>query len=1535
MRLFQHLVPLSLLLIAALLFVAVAVVGPQWVTDHVILRLVSLPEDAPPPRVPETPVRRNLVDSLITDAGLRAHLATLTSLPSRVPGYPGNRAAMAYVRDRFEAAGLEHVTVEPFRVASPVDHGFTLAIQDSAGMTEIPVYQLWPNVVRLNAFPDGVTGPLLYGRKGEFSAFNGRRVDGGIVLMDFDCREEYLNARMLGAEAILFFNNAPGAVSQNQAARKILDVPANVPRFWVEDAHAQRLIGLAQSGTAQATIRGRMSWENAETWNVLGWLPGSDAPMPDATPGNPAWKDKIVVISAFYDAISVVPGLAPGAENAGGIAALLEIARALKMIRPKYTVAFLATSAHFNGLQGVNEFLDRHYRGDPFFLDRIPEQDRIPFDVFLGLDLTSQVDQVGLFCYGSFGNFGPELKNLYAPYADRFIEYARINGLDGGGVEHQAAYVNTLLPSTRTQFSYMPARQAFDSELVTLAGLHGLTFSTINDNRVRVDTPLDRLESVNVPNLTKQARTITLLLATMLSDPNAFTIDRRIRLIDQGRDLEGTVVEFDREVDFFTPRKPVAHALVTYEAGFQSHAGVRGFMVAQADSAGRFRLSMIRDPLRPVDLRSYGLNDAGDIVYAPDLGEEGDKMFPLEVPNVARVNRTVQVLFPCRQLDLFDIVDPGVFVALDNLKVLGQDNSPLRKYGAAFVERQSLFGNWTTNAAVVFARPEDRPKMFMTTGPIGLKYLITNTPEVWLERPNVKIAAEQLDAAHGAGYPMDRGLVLYPFYQSARDLWALNGARLANLKRHGVLNPRAEMLHARSTASLLAARAALDALNYEDFAARSREAWGYEARAYPDVRYAADDTVDGIVFYFMLLLPFCFFVERLFFGFPDIRKQLATVGGVFVLVFLVLHRVHPAFQLSLTPYIVFLAFIILALGVIIILVLVTKFDSEMKRMTRATAGLHEADIGRLSATAVAISLGISNLRKRKLRTALTAVTLTLLTFTVLSFTSFKTGIQFYTLDRPNQPPYQGALLRSLSWRPLPNPFLPYVQNAFADEAHVVPRSWYQPEDLESPYIDVAAPEKGTHTTVQILLGLDADEPKATGLDRMLLPGGRWFQPGERMACLLPTDIAARLHITANDVGRTTLDLLGTSYTVIGLIDSERLDAYRDMDGESILPTNFTVTQEGMQQIEDDAFMLTMKSAEHFHSGNVLILPYQQTLDLSGSTRSIAVAGFPDRATLEQTVEAFMSRVVLAMYVGAGDRVEIYSSIGTTSVSGVSNLIIPVLIAAFLVLNTMMGAVFERFREIGVYSAVGLAPNHVAALFMAEASVFATIGAVLGYLLGQVLMIALSSLDLLGGLSLNYSSLSTVYATVVVMAVVFLSTLYPAKKAADMTVEDVTRRWKPPVPDGDDWSFEFPFTVTATEALPLSAYLTHIFRTHEDSSAENFVSENTALSCDNAAALATYRVSTTAWLAPYDLAISQDVTLEAEPMEDEGLGLYRILVRIHRRSGDWAQWQTINRRFFSVLRKRFLVWRTLPYPLKEDYRQAGEEAVKQKVVSDER
>ena len=55
-------------------------------------------------------------------------------------------------------------------------------------------------------------------------------------------------------------------------------------------------------------------------------------------------------------------------------------------------------------------------------------------------------------------------------------------------------------------------------------------------------------------------------------------------------------------------------------------------------------------------------------------------------------------------------------------------------------------------------------------------------------------------------------------------------------------------------------------------------------------------------------------------------------------------------------------------------------------------------------------------------------------------------------------------------------------------------------------------------------------------------------------------------------------------------------------------------------------------------------------------------------------------------------------------------------------------------------------------------------------------------------------------------------------------------------------------------------------------------------------------------------------------------IYKIETHIERVSGDVVSWQRMNRNFLNVLRKRFLVWRTIPQEVREEYLAAGAQLV---------
>ncbi|MDE2733786.1 MAG: FtsX-like permease family protein, partial [Gemmatimonadota bacterium] len=310
------------------------------------------------------------------------------------------------------------------------------------------------------------------------------------------------------------------------------------------------------------------------------------------------------------------------------------------------------------------------------------------------------------------------------------------------------------------------------------------------------------------------------------------------------------------------------------------------------------------------------------------------------------------------------------------------------------------------------------------------------------------------------------------------------------------------------------------------------------------------------------------------------------------------------------------------------------------------------------------------------------------------------------------------------------------------------------------------------------------------------------------------------------------------------------------------------------------------------------------------------------------VEEFLSRLAVTLFAGvkeAGDeyiKVSIYSSLGMTSFSGISNLFIPMLIASLIVLNTMMGSVYERFREIGIYSSVGLAPGHISWLFIAESCVYSVLGVVAGYLSGQVIAKVLIEFELLGGFTLNYSSVAAVLSCMLVMAVVMLSTIYPARKASQMAVPDVTRKWKLPPPDGDQWDFEFPFTVSGHEVLGLSVFLIGYFDSYSEESIGTFYTDGAQLSREETPNGEGYIIDMNIWLAPFDLGVSQHVTVRAMPEAEHNI--YAVSLQIKRLSGEDASWRRVNQRFMNVIRKQFLIWRTVDAEAKEGYRQQGAE-----------
>jgi len=1554
--------------------------------------------------------------ALAPESRLRETIGYLAGLESRVTGYPGAEQAALFVQQQFQDIGLDDIALHKYDVSVPIEKSGYLQIEGDSQRLEL--HGLWPNLVRTSTLPDGgLDGRLLYGRRGEYEDLDGLDVEGAVVLLDFNSGDNWLNCAYLGASAVVF--SEPDSTVYLEGERKFLTMPLDLPRFWVSSAAGDQLRDAAMRGDGRVHLEYRMDWERQPAWNVMGFIPGYD----------PLLQHDVIVIESYYDAMSVVPALAPGAEQAAGITGLLELARYFRVHPPARSVVFLATSAHHLAMRGIDDFIQRYLRDEDPFIDRMvirriveaslsrgyiteqadgisyaigkqtftgkeglirhvseedttlvrkiltsaladkepmiqprgagldlivrdgedhrtehfddeaelartliededlrlafyrswvdPKVDSLDVKLFVSLDLSTQTDELGIWNSNSSFYY----KRYFAPFGKNFMRYSRQVSRELG-YTFRDVLVNGISPEGGKSWeTFVPGEISVNSELVLTTGTPALAFVTVNDARFLVDTPLDRPEMVNFDNLGRQIRALAGMFHMAFEDPELFP-DFKMRLKDTLRSLKAKTMVFPRRS--IVPDLARTDAVAVVRNGKKkSYKGVRGEYFEVVDEQGAFYVNRLR--VNQVQIEGYYMDPAtGRITYAPDRGIQGDESYPMLIKMDWRDKEWMVVLFPCEAYNFYDIVDPRYLTKLSQVTVFDETNTAPVEYGYTIGEGPSAKDE---PVGVMFARPGAKLKMGLGAGLLGFRLLLLNST-----------SADSKERALGAGYTMEpQTNFARTSYLAARDMWMLDEARMQELKSFAIENQRLNNLHERAREELDQAEAALSSRTWSEFVRHTRSAIGLESRAYPDVKATQNDVIQGIIFFMALVLPCAYFTERLLFTAATIRNQILGFSAVFLVIWMILSIVHPAFELS-NPFVILLAFIILVLAILVMSIISGRFNEQMKKLRTEVAVIHDTDVSRAGASMTAFLLGISNMKRRKTRTALTFLTLLLLTFTVLSFTSIQTALRFNQIERDNEGLYEGILIRSKAWTPLEESVLDYAHSNFGDIASIAPRSWY--DNRKKAHIKLKY-GNNAHNALGVL-GLTPEEVDVTGLDRALM-AGRWFLPGEERVCILPSEMiaAAALDIATEDVdrqdGSVQIRVFGQSFIVVGIINSKRMKELKDLDDETMTPADFAVTggqavqeiaeeeQREKQGLEDA--QVVIKPFVHLEPANTLLVPYH-TLRTIGSGNPLQSVGvrFQEGVDERAEIEKFLSRLAVTLFAGIrepGDdfvKVSIYSSLGMTSLSGMANLFVPILIAALIVLNTMMGSVYERFREIGVYSSVGLAPGHIAWLFMAESCVYAVLGVVAGYLVGQVTASALIYFGVVTGFTLNYSSLSAVLSCILVMAVVMVSTVYPARKASQLAVPDVTRRWRLPTPDGDRWHFEFPFTVSGQDVLGLCVFLIGYFDSYSEESIGTFYTDGAELGHQETPHGEGYTIDMNIWLAPFDLGVSQHVVIHALPVGEHNI--FQVELDITRLSGEDASWRRVNQRFMNVIRKQFLIWRTVDGDSKSSYRAQG-------------
>jgi hypothetical protein len=1326
---------------------------------------------------------------------------------------------------------------QKYKTVVPFDEGSLLRIADTA----FQVMSLWPNLFDTSS--GTYTGHLAY--VGDDEGGLNKPLEGRIAVLEFNSGDLWKEAMLLGAKGAVFL--FPEDTNRQENEAKFESAPVPFPRVLVKEEDSEAVRRLAISG-AEASLTVNMTLQLTEASNVLGLVEGN------------TFRDEFVVVTASYDSWSAAPALAPGSDEALSVSLLLEMAKTVKQMGPARSVLFVALSGHYEGLAGAREFVERYYFGDQAIGPKVV--------ALINLDISSDTDKLGVLYAGYFYTYyGVQVIDRY--------EWVRA-AIEGYGsmIRTELGYWVENGITDPYWYNLVPSPYYLDSEPASVAGGVGITLMTVEGRRLNRSLPYrtePRREAVE-PQV-KLAAAVTFAFAddTNLAVPWDKLQPRRVyKMVFQGSGftrLRGQVVEYDPTSGTY---KPVPNALVQVSRVGATDAMKKrdydpwGQIITMADENGSYAVNGIAAVTCGVGnylVRAFKLNEStGGFTYGPDNGPYGsqtwnpttfadsDPVFITAVvfrsdawviPGVVDVKTMNPMLLTDRMLGTqLEVRD----IVVDVLEAA--THGPPLSYGSQIY----------ADAGVVIA-----------FAPLG-----TESELIFKAGPERKVIAVIPGGAVPSGL-VDRAVVAI-----ARLMVDLANERVTLQESNGLSNQVATEALAKAKDYL----SQVDRLGLEGLCdAYLAWRWGYVA--YSEATAMVFDAISSIIFFAAVAIPFSVLIERLLLGKGDLKKRMMFGAAVVVVVLSYFYMLQPGFRMATNVVVVVHGFLVLLLTLPVVAIIFRDLYGYIESVRRSATGAHFASISRSGAFSTAFAVGVENMKKRRGRSLLVLLSVVIITFAVTSLASAVPTLYVRPSQVQGAVAYEGMLVRRFMWTQLSDLTLSLVKAMAPPDARTSVRYWVYPPGLP-PATEISGPTG--NVTVSALVSIDPSE----GWLAEALAGGRLPTSPNGLWCMLPQSLASR---TGAEIG-SEITVMGVRLSVIGVVNDAALEQLRDLDQAPVMPLDpLTVASLGAGEAEINP------SEGRLPAATVILTSSTVCRLLGGDPRSMSVAVTDPGSVATSAALSGLEADIFASDTGG---VTVYRRAMSYVLSGWGFLAVPVVIGALTVLSSVLGAVYERTKEIGIYSAVGLAPLHIVGIFIAEMTVYAVLSAVIGYALS--LSVAQVFVGI-GGIEPNMSSTSIALSTALIMITTLAAAAYPAVKAGRLAVPSVERRWKPTeLPKGDSWELSLPYVASVGEAQGIMNFLKEFLETYMTDRAEPFSVSELRLAGDDRK----LHISLIVRLKPYELGISQAVEISALREGDS----YTFLVAMKRKTGMLSAWKSGAYDFANELRKQFLLWRTL-------------------------
>jgi len=1471
-------------------------------------------------QVSESDIDFKVVAEKISKEEITQHIKFFSSLQSRVSGYPGFFEAAEYVVSRFKEYnitpyGMDEEYYEFYNITVPVDLGASVRLRTGE---VYDAYCVWPNYVNPSPYRSPPEGDLLIDvGYGEFKEYN-KDVSGKWVLMDFNSRWYFRIAMALGAKGVIYIGR--DETSRIEALQKLYDIPVYFPRMYVKEDVGEKLRSLCRAeDEIRIWVNGTTEWQSIRVPNIVGFIQGV-GPQ----------KDEAIVLSAFYDSWSIVPALSPGATDALGVSVLLEAARVMSENPPGRSIILLALSGHWQSLWGAREYVDRHFNsvGNKIKL-------------FASLNLATDTDQLAIYNIGStyaFFNVG-SLNSRYSWLIDTlFVKYLpAMRSLYGDSFA--VSFIDHIFYTHPSGIHQAPPTDfvgtfSFDSEPYVLACYGGgFAYHTTNAMRLYQRTPSDTFEKLNLRNLWPQAIFVVLSTWGFANEPNTALTQtpRRFGAADWGfSTLIVQVSEYNLKTAYWDPfdaeKHPellksvvVGYGTVPVATVFQARAGqlvaTSGLggpaigstglidIIVLPNSKGEAVIKGVKPYVQGFVL-AFAVNKTdGRILWAPDFGVYAAPPFGMQTTVTSNPYSRLISIFPSGSIALFSILDPNTLLATTSTTINYRVNH------GPMIHQSSMSSGYTD--VIAFVEPETPTELLVfvgggTTGVAGGG------------RPISALTNATAGDPQGSGYKVRQGqtlrLELTP-REMARNIFFINDQRVETALKFSAVNPSVVTYHDKARNYLSLAEEAAKTSKFDLLYSLSFASWSYEQRSYVAMMDLIIQIIATAAIFFVFLIPAALIIQKLLSPSLGIKRFIQIIL-VFVSLLILLGLFHPGFYLASNVSVAILAVCIIAITLPLIGFVLGETATAAAEMRERIMGVHEASISRTGAVTHSISVCLENMKKRPFRSGLMMVSMILLTFSLISFTSLANFPIRRSQTWDVSPAYNGILVRKYPWLAIPEELYLQFDAQYRDKAIVAPRTWLfppTPPGLGGVGRWYITPKM--ITSISGVLFLSPQEANITSVDKITIAEGRWFTPQDMYACLVSKSVSQNL---TQELGReievgSNIPFLGLNLTVVGLYDDSLLwdgnAGVIDLDGEAITPM-VPLMATGAQ---------ALAKPPHLLGNNIIIAPYRLALTIKESNWPVSISIKPHDPEMIPEIAADMALRIATDVVYATpnfSKVQVITYRQWITTIGLSDLAVPLIVCGLIMLNMMLGNVFERIREIRVYMSVGLSPLHVTTLFLAETVAYTVTSSVLGYILGISMSYAFTSMNLYPpDFYPNYASFFVILALLMAQGIAILSSFYPSYKASKLVTPSLERRWKMSLPTGDEWEVTFPFVATKEEASGILEFLKEYVSAYTTDRVGVFAARNLRVGTLVEKGEEIPLLEAEVLLAPFDLGLMQRFILQPYPI---GSGRYSFRMHLTRLSGIREAWLSGNRSFIDRVRKQMLLWRVLTAEDKNRY-----------------